>query len=377
MSVERGERQLTPSDPVLRYEPVRMPADTPPLLMVVVDTEEEFDWSAPFSRAHVGVRAMQRIGRLQEVLSRFGLEPTYVVDFPIASQPDGYAPLKEIADSGAARIGAHLHPWVNPPFDEEVGARTSYGCELGAALEAEKIRVLQAEIAERFERVPRVYKAGRYGFGRTTVAALESLSFDVDVSINPRMNFASDGGPSFETFDTTPFFFGRTGQLLEIPCSTDYTGVAGRHGPGLHRTISRPAFERAHLPGVMARLGILNRVMLTPEGSTLRELKALTRRLLRQGIRTFSFTLHSPSVEPGCTPYVRTARDLAEFLDRIAGYCEFFLGEVGGAPSTPEDFKDLLRPRGGTGDGTSRHDGRHANHGQERHRESARALAAR
>jgi hypothetical protein len=94
--------------------------------------------------------------------------------------------------------------------------------------------------------------------------------------------------------------------------------------------------------GVMSRLGVVNRIMLSPEGSTLDEMKALTRSLLRRGVRTFSLTMHSPSVEPGCTPYVRDQAQLGQFLDRIAAYCDFFLGELGGVPSTPQDLYELL-----------------------------------
>ena len=38
-----------------------------PTLMVVVDTEEEFDWSAPFSRQATGVTAMRHIDRAQRL----------------------------------------------------------------------------------------------------------------------------------------------------------------------------------------------------------------------------------------------------------------------------------------------------------------------
>jgi len=281
---------------------------------------------------------MRHIDRLQSVFSRHAITPTYVVDFPVASQPEGFKPLKDFADAGQARIGAHLHPWVNPPFVEEVTTRNSFGCCLGEALETEKIQVLRTEIGEAFGRPPTVYKAGRYGFGPTTAAALEALDFSVDVSVNPRMNYTSEGGPSFDAFDTTPFFFGQRRRLLEIPCSTDYTGVAGRFSPGLHRLISQPALHRARLAGVMSHLHVVNKIMLSPEGSTLTEMKALTTALLRRGVRTFSLTMHSPSVEPGCTPYVRTTAELRHFLDRVAAYCDFFVGEVGGTPSTPEDF---------------------------------------
>jgi hypothetical protein len=336
------DETLCPADPALGFKPVAMPAVNPPLLFVIVDTEEEFDWNAGFSRASTSVRAIAHIDRLQRVLAGYRIRPTYVVDFPIASQRDGYMPVKDIVAGGLARVGAHLHPWVNPPFVEEVNARNSYGCALDAALEMEKMRILQAEIASHFDILPTVYKAGRYGFGRSTVAALEGLNFMVDLSVNPHMNYSSDGGPSFEAFDTRPFFFGGERRLLEIPCSTDYTGISRQHAPRLHRLISHPRVRRAHLVGVMSRLGIVNKVNLSPETSTLGELKAVTRRLFRSGIRTFSLTLHSPSVKPGCTPYVRTASELGQFLDRIAAYCDFFLGTLGGVPSTPEEFRKSL-----------------------------------
>jgi hypothetical protein len=339
---------LSPADSLPGLRHVLLPPTTPAHLFVIVDTEEEFDWEAPLSRANTSVRAIGQIDRLQRVMDRFRITPTYVVDFPVASQRDGFAPIKDIADSGQARIGAHLHPWVNPPFVEEVSARNSYGCRLGEALETEKIRVLKAEIANRFNCVPVVFKAGRYGFGPTTAAALEALSFTIDVSVNPRMDFSSDGGPSFQLFDSAPFFFGQRRRLLELPCSTDYVGFSRNRADRLHRVISHPAFRRVHLVGVMARLGVVNKIMLSPEGSTLSEMKALTRSLLEKGVRTFSLTMHSPSVEPGSTPYVRTTSELRTFIDRITAYCEFFLGDLGGVASTPEVFRDSLDPESET-----------------------------
>src|SRR5437868_4261077 len=229
---------------------VQIRAEMKPLLFVVVDTEEEFDWGAPFSRANISVSAMRHIDRLQSLLSTREVVPTYVVDFPIASQVDGFRPLKEFADAGTARIGAHLHPWVNPPFKEAISARNSFGCCLGEALETEKIHVLKSQISESFHQEPTVYKAGRYGFGPTTASALERLGFGVDVSVNPRMNYTSEGGPSFDSYDTAPFFFGDRRRLLEIPCTTDYIGAAGSVSPWLHRTISHRWLEPTRLVGI-------------------------------------------------------------------------------------------------------------------------------
>jgi hypothetical protein len=52
----------------------------------------------------------------------------------------------------------------------------------------------------------------------------------------------------------------------------------------------------------------------------------------------FSFAYHSPSLDVGHTPYVRTAAELDAFLDRFRRYFDYFFGEAGGQPATPDDI---------------------------------------
>src|SRR5690242_16087063 len=115
-----------------------------PSLAVVVDTEEEFDWSKPHSRVETGVDHIKHLTRAQGIFERYGVHPTYVVDFPVASQEAGYRPLREWLDDGRCEIGAHLHPWVNPPFEEEVSTRNSYPGNLPPSLEKAKLARLTA-----------------------------------------------------------------------------------------------------------------------------------------------------------------------------------------------------------------------------------------
>ena len=315
----------------------------PPHLFVVVDTEEEFNWSAPFARENVSVTAIDEVGRLQDVLRPYGIKPTYVIDYPVAATPSSATRLSDFCRRGECEIGAHLHPWVNPPYTEPLGLRTSYACNLGVDLEREKISRLKDAIHDGLGVTARVYKAGRYGFGTTTAEVLESLSFDVDVSVNPHMDFTGDGGPSFEGFEPVPSSFGRTRRLLEVPCTTAFTGAARRVGPGLHRAASAKWLEPFRAVGVLSRSGLLNKVMLSPEGSTYEEMEAVTGSLYRDGVRTFSLTFHSPSLKPGCTPYVRTAGERDAFLATIDRYCRYFLDRLGGVPGTPATLYDRLR----------------------------------
>ena len=328
------------------FAPAHLAADHPPQLFIVVDTEEEFDWSAPYSRANVSVTAIDEVGRLQDVLRPYRIKPTYVIDYPVATTVESARRLARFAGRDECQIGAHLHPWVNPPATEQLGPVTSYACNLGADLERAKISQLSEAIHTNLGVRPRVYKAGRYGFGRTTAEALETLGFDVDVSVNPHMDFRDDGGPSFEGFAATPGWFGKKRRLLEVPCTTAFVGTARHMGTTLHRAASARWLRSFKAVGVLARTGTLNKIMLSPEGSTYDEMIAVTDTLVDDGVRTLSLTFHSPSLKPGCTPYVRTAGERDTFLKTIDRYCDYFLTTLRGVPGTPVGLFDQLTPQG-------------------------------
>ncbi|MHC4956501.1 MAG: WalW protein, partial [Planctomycetota bacterium] len=118
--MEAAVRELPLYGSVAPSSRVRVPASARPILLVVSDTEEEFDWGKPHDREATSVTAMAAIGRAQAVFDEYGVRPCYVIDYPVVSQAEGYEPLVAIHRDGRCEIGAHLHPWVSPPHDEEV-----------------------------------------------------------------------------------------------------------------------------------------------------------------------------------------------------------------------------------------------------------------
>ena len=72
------------------------------------------------------------------------------------------------------------------------------------------------------------------------------------------------------------------------------------------------------------------------------ELRRLTNAMMADGHRVFSFTYHSPSLEPGHTPYVRDNAELDRFLGCFGRYFDYFMHELGGRPATPGEIKDKL-----------------------------------
>jgi hypothetical protein len=327
---------------VSERKPIHVNPDTRPILSVVIHTEEEFDWSKTYDRNATGVTHMRHIDRAQAVFDSFGIVPNYVVDYPIAAKEEAFGPLKAFADSGRALIGAHLHPWVSPPFDEEINARNSYPGNLPRSLEHEKLRILTEQITNSFGRPPLTYLAGRYGFGPNTGEILEELGYEVDISVAASIDYSADGGPDYSDYSSAPFWFGSQRRLLGLPGSGGYVGRLKAGGTPLYRRLMHPWLRKAKISGAVARLRLLERIRLSPEDYSEPEMRRLTQSLLADGVRIFVFSFHSPSVMPGGTPYVKNDADLERFLEKCRRYFDFFMRELGGTTMTPLEIKDWL-----------------------------------
>ncbi len=323
------------------YHPAPLSPERPPTLYVVVDTEAEFDWDAPFDREQTSVTAMQEIERGQEVFDTYGLRPVYVTDFAVASQPGGVLPLRAIYERGGCEIGAHLHPWITPPFDEELSVHNSFAGNLPADLEERKLVTLLNAFRASFGFDPRFFKSGRYGVGPNTLRLLAEHGIDVDFSIIPGRNLAPKGGPDFRPF-TSAAMTTEDGQLLALPMTRGSIGLLSRRSRFLARQLETASARRFSLPGAFSHLGLLETVTLTPEGVPADKQIALIRAMLARNERHFVLHYHSPSLAAGFTPYAKTAAGAREIVDRLRTVCRVFFDELGGVPGYPQD----LLPRG-------------------------------
>jgi len=313
--------------PYHRAGPVLEP--TQPTMLVVVDTEEEFDWAKPFDREARGVTHIRMLPDLQTIFEKLAITPTYLIDYPIADNPESAETFRTLVASGQAEIGAQLHPWVNPPFNEPVSTYNSYACNLPFELERAKIYALLDVIQRNVGIKPEVYKAGRYGVSHDTLAILEEVGIPIDASTMPAFDLSTGGGPDFLGYPNAPYRFRESG-IYEIPTTAGYVGRLRLNGDRWWRRLHMPVAHDLKLAGVFARLGLLERMRLSPEGCTTSDLLRLTRALQSDGQRLFTFTFHSPSIKPGCTPYVRTEADRKRLLRTIADYLAWFRDEVGG-----------------------------------------------
>jgi hypothetical protein len=276
---------------------------------IFVDTEEEFDWSAPFSRGGHGTSHMAAMPGTHARFAMHGAPLTWLVDHPIATCPYSVEILRELIGDGRSAIGTQLHPWVNPPFDEALSVHNSFAGNLPAELEERKLAALTDTIAAAFGAPPLVYRAGRYGVGPHTLGTLARLGYRADTSMRSGYDYSGEGGPDFSAIPGHAFRTGPAESVVELPLTTVFTGALRSAGGSLHRWLGRVPRGR----GAAARLKLLSRVALTPEDMPLDEALEAVRIAAGEGVRLLNFSFHSPSVMAGHTPYVRDAADLAAF----------------------------------------------------------------
>nr|WP_172593196.1 polysaccharide deacetylase family protein [Altererythrobacter sp. B11] len=297
--------------PPIPQDTAEFPPNFGPRFMVTVDTEEEFDWAKPIDRVSHGLKHVAQIARFQSFCEAHGVAPVYLVDWPIATSPEAAETLRGPVARGEAEIGVQLHPWVSPPFEEELTERNTFAGNLPPALEREKLLRLRDAIDSNFAATPLMYRAGRYGLGPATAGLLVDAGIAVDSSVRSKFDYSAGGGPDYRPHPLTPYWVDTNRRLLELPLTTVFSGLLRGFGDAIYPRQWRLPASRA----LMARLGLLERIPLTPEGVSVEEALRGVDVALEMGLPLLVFSFHSPSLDVGHTPYVQSAAELDALYD--------------------------------------------------------------
>lgn len=312
---------------------VRFAPDFGQRFILTVDTEEEFDWNKPIERSGHTVHTIARLARFQEFCENAGICPIYLIDYPIATSPAAAEILREPLAQGRAEVGVQLHPWVSPPHDEDVTEYNTFAGNLPADLERAKFDRLRRAIEDNFGKTPLIYRAGRYGVGPNTAQILADGGIAIDTSARSEFDYSFAGGPNFRGLPITPWWIDADRRLMELPLTTVYSGMLRQLGPWLYPRLWRVP----RLRGVLSRLGIMERIPLTPEGVTLDEALRGIDIALDMALPVLVFSFHSPSLAPGYTPYVRSEDDLDALYDWWRGVFAY-LQRRGCAPTSVREI---------------------------------------
>jgi len=311
---------------------------TPPAVLVGVDTEADDQWSAD-GREKNEVRNAERLPELQALCDGFGVRPTYVVTYEMATRKESSAVLRQLQRGGRCEIGTHLHPWSSPPFRPEDLLAHTYPMNLPRELLERQLTELTAVIEERVGVRPTSYRAGRNGFDGHSLPILERLGYTGDTSVDPLFNERRKGGPAFAGAPLVPYHpdysdVRRPGasKILEVPISAATL-------PGLPKPLEALYATLPAIPyrGAIKRLG-LRPVWLRPSYSPLPDMLAFATRLRDMRVPCFNIIFHSSELLPGGSPYTPDAASVARFLEDLRRLLEHLVGKLGAVGRTYREF---------------------------------------
>lgn len=318
-------------------------------LVVTIDVEED-NWG--FHGSELSVENIRKIPVLQNLFDRYGVRPTYLVTYPVASCGWAAGILSRIQADGGCEIGAHLHPWNTPPLQEERTEKNSMLKNLPYELQAAKLSTLTEKITGVFGRPPRSFRAGRWALGRDTVKALMRHHYLTDCSVTPTVSWLHHGeGSAYENPVTEPYWLDPEGQnrqdtasILEVPATIGFNRWPFELFSRIHAGLQHDWLRFMRPIGVMHHSGLLRKIWLSPEVSSTADMIVLSRTMIRNGLRHFNLNFHSTTLLPGKSPFVKSQRDLEHFYRKIETLLEYLLSEARVTSLTLSEVRQRLDP---------------------------------
>lgn len=319
-------------------------------LVVSIDTEEEGLWGGAYRATGNTVENIAGVPRFQALCEDFGVRPSYLIDYPVADDRRAMEILAPLQARGKAEIGAHLHPWCNPPLEETPSPRLSFLCNLPVDLQRRKLAALTERITQATGKRPVSFRAGRYGLDAAGFRLLAEAGYRVDSSVIPFSDFSGGAGPDFRAAPWTPYWPdasdlcrpGERGALVEIPVAVGYSRPDFRRADRLRQWAGQSPWRHLRAVGVVDRLGWARRIKLSPEQATGAEMVQLVEALRQQQAPVAVLMFHSSSLVPGLSPYVPSEARLERFFSDLATLLEHCISRRGDQPATLEELADFV-----------------------------------
>jgi hypothetical protein len=300
-------------------------------LVITIDTEED-NWNR-YSATDNPTTNIERIVSLQKLFDEYDVRPTYLITYPVATNPRAINVLKRILEEGKCEIGTHCHPWNTPPFDANalIRKQDTMLCNLPESVVLDKLTTLHETIYRNFGIAPVSFRAGRWGFGPVVARALCLLGYRVDSSVMPYTDWRPNFGPDYSEFGPASFRFDaegihckmENGRLLEVPQTVGFLQRNFSLTYRIWRLLEIDISKRFHFRGVMDCLGLINKVTLSPELENTHTLIQLSQRMVKNKYSCLNYTFHSSSLLSGLSPFVRTLGDELIFHEKIKEFLVF------------------------------------------------------
>ncbi len=310
-------------------------------LLVGIDTEGDNQWDAE-ARARQRFENIYALPRLHGLFARHGVRPTYVITYPVATDPRSADVLRRVKAEGDCEIGAHHHVWETPPFSDDDVKRHDYAANLPLGQFEAQLAALSDAIEGAVGERPVSYRSGRFGFSAAHVSALERRGYQIESSVAPLFYEGHKNGPDFVEAPLRPYYLAYdsattpgTSGVLEIPVSAGLSRRFPRRLQYLYARAPRPYTTKR----ILRKLGIARVRWLRPSYSSFEDMMSLARDIANDGEPVLNLLFHSSEAIVGGSPYNRTNEQLAAFCGRLERFFAFAQQELGAVPATFSEFR--------------------------------------
>lgn len=306
---------------------VKQPSSATTLFVLTIDTEEEWHWDDPFPQHDCHVDNIQRIPEFQIFCESLGIRPTYFVDYAVADNEHAVAAMQQARQHYQCEIGAHLHPWCNPPYFGRTGEAESHVVNLPSEQVEAKLDALIELLVKRFQIYPRSFRTGRWGIDSKVLKLLANRGFRVDSSVYPYYRnefFTCEGSPLtpyWPDFEN-PLNTGNQRQIMELPVTAGFNRKNYETGDKLHRLGETSPLKVFHPIGFMWHTRLLRKLYLSPELNDAENLNLLVDSALSRGQNVIHMYLHSSSLIDGATGLFDEQNSLSAICQRIKATVE-------------------------------------------------------
>ncbi|MBT6691328.1 hypothetical protein HOB10_03280 [Candidatus Parcubacteria bacterium] len=303
--------------------------------IITVDTEADNEWQR---LDKIKVENIKFLPRFQALCEKYEFKPTYLLTYDVASDKESVSILKPWQDSGQAEIGAHLHPWSNPPMTKERSWETKhhrFPHDLSEDELKSKMETLTNVIKDNFQIMPKSFRAGRWGFDKRVAKEITRLNYLVDCSITPKIDWTrtkgdpnGQGGKNFKHYQVAPYFLdidniSKVGKnnLLEVPMTVLFTLLFKKEDTSLSNFFL--GLPDSFFKKVINKLFFGQKWLRVFPNSKMKDWQRIYESAKKNNLPVMEFMIHSSELMPGGSPYAKDHQSVEFVYQQIEDLFKF------------------------------------------------------
>jgi len=274
---------------------------TPIIFVLTIDTEEEWDWSGPFPQQVANVQNIDKLPDFHNICQGLGIRPTYFVDYAVSDNGAAVEKMLTFTGKGNCEIGAHLHPWCNPPYYADVGEAESHVINLPVEQVSKKLDALMTSIEAGFGVKAKSFRTGRWGIDKNVMDLLVKSGITVDSSVYPFYQneyFSCVGSPTLPYWPdlNDPLNLGNQQTIYELPVTVGFNRTNFELANSVHATFAKTPLSWTRFNGLAWHSNLLRKIYLCPELSAANDMITLCEKVIDKGYPVLHMYMHSSSL---------------------------------------------------------------------------------